>query len=154
MSRFRMGRLYSLPDLYGTRYEIRTAPKSLQWILHLDKLSGLLARWNLKFQEFDFIFFYRPDINPLSPDRMCRLNANGQDKTNIDTWPLFQRFRSDMSFNGYCTVLGYGVFGRTVSVCVSPNIGSRCSLTSTILPDMVSVHYLHVTSLVVQIETS
>jgi RNase H-like domain found in reverse transcriptase len=67
--------LHLRPYLEGKRFVIKTDHHSLRWVLNFTDAQGRLARWRLRFQEFDFEVLYLPGKSHHAADMMSRLQS-------------------------------------------------------------------------------
>ena len=60
------------PYLYGTPFRVQTDHNALKWLMTTKDLTGKLARWSLKLQEYDFIIDYRKGALHANVDALSR----------------------------------------------------------------------------------
>ena len=59
--------------LHGRRFTVQTDHIALKWLMQTKDLTGRLARWALKLQEYDFDIQYRPGKANANADGLSRL---------------------------------------------------------------------------------
>ena len=59
--------------LYGRTFTLQTDHSALKWLMETKDLSGRLARWSLKLQEYDFVIQDRPGNSNGNADALSRL---------------------------------------------------------------------------------
>ena len=59
--------------LYGRSFVLQTDHSALRWLMETKDLTGRLARWSLKLQEFTFEVRYRPGAANANADALSRL---------------------------------------------------------------------------------
>ena len=64
--------------LEGKRCKVVTDHQALCWLFNKAKLTGKLARWVLRLQDFSFDVEYRPGITHCVPDALSRIEEGVQ----------------------------------------------------------------------------
>ena len=59
--------------LWGRKFKLETDHQALKWLMTTTDLSGKLARWSLRLQEFDFEIEYKPGATNQNADALTRL---------------------------------------------------------------------------------
>ncbi|KAE9070650.1 hypothetical protein PF010_g26181 [Phytophthora fragariae] len=63
------------PYLYGRRFELVTDHSALSWLMRSKDLTGLLHRWALQLQEYNFDITYRPGSINVVADALSRARS-------------------------------------------------------------------------------
>lgn len=71
------------PYLYGTKFEIHTDHRPLEWLMSLKDPSSKLVRWRLKLSEFDFKINYKKGTRNSNADALSRLEINCNETCTI-----------------------------------------------------------------------
>ena len=70
--------------LWGRTFRLQTDHQALRWLMTTTDLTGKLARWSLKLQEYSFEIVYRPGSANANADALTRLPiCNGDDDVII-----------------------------------------------------------------------
>ncbi|KAK9805131.1 hypothetical protein WJX72_001062 [[Myrmecia] bisecta] len=75
------------PYLYGTHFTLQTDHRGLQWLMNTRDLTGKLARWSLKLQEYDFTIEYRKGSKHGNADGVSHLIPQPQAAGTIASSP-------------------------------------------------------------------
>ena len=59
--------------LFGRKFVLQTDHSALKWLMSTKDLTGKLARWSLRLQEYDFEIQYRPGASHGNVDALSRL---------------------------------------------------------------------------------
>ena len=66
------------PYVYGAPFQLITDHASLKWLMTATNLTGRLARWSLRLQEFDFEIVYRKGVEHKDVDALSRATDVGE----------------------------------------------------------------------------
>ena len=78
--------------LYGKPFVLQTDHSALKWLMETRDLTGRLARWSLKLQEYTFEVRYRPGASNANADALSRLPV-----LNSDVLPVLRDRSNDSS---------------------------------------------------------
>ena len=86
------------PFLHGSRFTLQTDHHALKWLMTTTDLTGKLARWSLRLQEYDFEITYRPGKFHVNADSLSRLpmKTPSTDETATDDGDGFEPLGSIM----------------------------------------------------------
>ena len=82
--------------LLGRKFSLLTDHAPLQW-LSSQKMEGLLARWALAFQEYDFVISYRKGIENQNADALSRQSEHLDDHSAATT--ISPQFTEDLKLH-------------------------------------------------------
>ena len=82
--------------LLGRKFSLLTDHAPLQW-LSSQKMEGLLARWALAFQEYDFVISYRKGIENQNADALSRQSEQLDDHSAATT--ISPQFTEDLKLH-------------------------------------------------------
>ena len=68
--------------LWGRPFTLQTDHIALKWLMSTKDLTGKLARWSLRLQEYDFNILYRPGRANANADALTRLPVADNDNEN------------------------------------------------------------------------
>lgn len=77
------------PYIYGSKFEIHTDHRPLEWLMSLKDPSSKLVRWRLKLSEFEFNINYKKGTTNNGADALSRLEINTNETSSIiETLPI------------------------------------------------------------------
>lgn len=67
---------YFRPYIFGTKFNIITDHKPLQWLMSLKEPTSKLIRWQLKLEEYDYEITYKKGTKNANADALSRVEIN------------------------------------------------------------------------------
>ena len=97
------------PYLYGSKFQVLTDHRPLQWLMSIKEPTGRLARWALCLQEYDIDISYRPGKANQNADCLSRIPVpENENRTSIEEpvpiiFLMTKDFLAEQAKDKYCT---------------------------------------------------
>jgi hypothetical protein len=99
--------------LLGKHFKMFTDHSALKYLVNKPVLGGIICRWLLLFQEFDFEVIFKPGNLNVGPDHLSRV-TNGEETTNLeDNFSGAQLFSIHITDEYFADIIQYLITSTT-----------------------------------------
>ena len=105
--------------LLGRPFELMTDHAPLQW-LSAQKAEGMLARWSLALQEFDFKISYKPGVNNGNADALSRIPPKACSATMLSTTTYRTQLQEQQRSDSHLSIIYKGIESQTKPTTTDP----------------------------------